>query len=127
AGETGYLLVGGSGYATVTSTTFVISDNASAAGINAKVIPQTFTRYSDGELRIRVTNQGLGNGDLSTLSTTNWSFLVAFDQSGNPTGFIQLNSGLTDHVLPNNHIAGTTAPKNSLVIIQPTGAGQLDS
>jgi len=127
AGETGYLLVTGSGYAAVSSVTFSIADNSTVSGINAQVIPQTFTRYSDGELRLRVTNTGLGNADLSTLSTSNFSFVVTFDQNGNPTDWATLNSGFADHVFAGNHIAGTSAPKNSLVFFRGAESAPLDS
>ena len=126
AGETGYLLVSGNGYPMVSSVTFTISDNSTVAGMNAKVIPQTFTRYSDGELRLRVTNSGLGNADLSTLSTSNSSFVVTFDQNGNPTDWATLNSGFADHVFAGNHIAGTSAPKSSLVFFRAASSTPLD-
>ena len=126
AGELGYLLVSGSGYPTVSSVNFTISDNSTVSGMNAKVIPQTFTRYSDGELRIRATNSGLGNGDLSTLSTSNFSFVVTFDQNDTPTDWTTLSTGFADHVFAGNHIAGTSAPKNSLVLVHLANGAPLD-
>ncbi len=125
--ETGYVLITGSGYANIASVNLSIGDNAAVTGINARAIPQTFTRYSDGEVRIRVTNNGTGNADFSTLSSSNDSFIVAFDASGNPSDFSTLATGYVDHVITSNHIAGTSAPKNSIVFVHQANGAPIDA
>ncbi|HEY4105826.1 MAG TPA: DUF4369 domain-containing protein [Polyangiaceae bacterium] len=127
AGETGYIVMNGSGYPAVTSVAFPIADNSTVAGMNARIIPQSFTRYSDGELRVRVTNTGNGNGDLSTLSTSNNSVLVAFDQNGNPSDWTLFNEGFAEHIFAGNDIVGTSAPKNSLVFVLPSTDAPIDA
>jgi hypothetical protein len=78
-------------------------------------------------LIVACSSGGGGNAGSGGSAGSDTSFVVAFDQSGTPSDWVPLANGFSHHVFANNHIAGTAAPKSSLVLVRPAGSAPLDS
>lgn len=62
-------------------------------------------------------NEGSSNANLGSFAAMNSTVLVALDANGNRSDWGFSSFTFVDHILGNNTIVGTTAPKNSLVLL----------